>query len=75
MAKISASSVMQLQVQIPDPPEQKRILDIADDINSLIESLEGEMGKLAALKQGLMDDLLTGRVCVAGGGVERMGTG
>jgi type I restriction enzyme S subunit len=75
MAKISASSVMQLQVQIPDPPEQKRILDIADDINSLIESLEGEMGKLAALKQGLMDDLLTGRVRVTGGGVGRMGTG
>ena len=75
MAKISASSVVQLQVQIPDPPEQKRILGIADDMNSLMESLEQEMGKLVALKQGLMDDLLTGRVCVADGGVERVGTG
>jgi type I restriction enzyme S subunit len=64
MAKISASSVMKLQVQIPDPVEQDRILRIADSVTLQIEALQNHKAKCAALKQGLMEDLLTGRVRV-----------
>jgi len=75
MAKVSASSVMQLKVQIPDPVEQNRVLLIVDSMNLQIEAFEDHKAKLAALKQGLMGDLLKGRVRVMGGGTERVGTG
>jgi len=70
MAKISAASVMELSMRIPDLTEQDRILRAVTDGNSQTESVEEEKSKLVLLKQGLMDDLLTGRVRVTDGGVE-----
>lgn len=55
-----------LSVMIPLPPIvfQRRVVQILDDQDETIRVAERELAKLHTLKQGLMDDLLTGRVRV-----------
>jgi type I restriction enzyme S subunit len=64
MVKISGASVSRLQVRIPDLPEQERILRISAASVAQITELRRERARLQTLKQGLMDDLLSGRVRV-----------
>jgi hypothetical protein len=64
---------MRLQVKIPDLAEQDRVLRATGDVNLQIQSLTEEKSKLVNLRQGVMDDLLTGRVRATGGGMERVG--
>ena len=47
-------------VGVPLPNEQKHIVRIFDEQQSVIEWLQGLTAKLQAEKRGLMDDLLTG---------------
>ena len=47
-------------VGVPLPNEQKHIVRIFDEQQSVIERLQGLTAKLQAEKRGLMDDLLTG---------------
>ena len=47
-------------VGVPLPNEQKRIVRIFDEQQSVIERLQGLTAKLQAEKRGLMKDLLTG---------------
>ena len=64
MAKVSGGIVMALQVAVPCLAEQARILAVCA---SAILRLQAEAASLMgqqALKSGLMDDLLTGRVRV-----------
>lgn len=65
MVKISASSIMHLQIRVPELPEQDRLLSVCAAEKSLLEAQEREIVKLRLLKKGLMDDLLTGRVRVS----------
>ena len=55
------------RVPVPQPSlaEQKRIAMTLDDTQSRLIAESLELSKLQALKNGLMDDLLTGRVRVA----------
>jgi type I restriction enzyme S subunit len=64
MVKISSGIVMDLSVAVPEIEEQDRILDClgASDHRLNIETMS--VGQLRALKSGLIDDLLTGRVRV-----------
>jgi len=65
MVKISAPIVTGLKIAIPEIEEQKVILCRAKALDAQLQNeLEGVKG-LRALKSGLMDDLLTGRVRVA----------
>jgi len=64
MVKISSSVVCNLLVAIPDEAEQRRIIAVLDAGTSRSQLEECRLAKLRALKQGLMDDLLTGRVRV-----------
>jgi type I restriction enzyme S subunit len=59
----------------PDLNEQRAIVEILREWSSYECTIEKRLGKLRLLKQGLMDDLLTGRVRVTGGGVERVEAG
>jgi type I restriction enzyme S subunit len=54
------------RIQIPLPPllEQQRIAEILSQIDKTIEKEEQYKKKLERLKQGLMEDLLTGKVRV-----------
>lgn len=58
----NGSVLRSLQLAWPDLPEQQRIVDAGGALQQR-EIKEGiQLGKLRALKHGLMDDLLTGRV-------------
>jgi Restriction endonuclease S subunits len=51
-------------VSQPNIEEQKRIVDLLSSTNGRIESAESAVAKLRQQKQGLLRDLLTGRVRV-----------
>lgn len=64
MVKISSSIVTSLSVALPKKEEQRRILECLNASNDRISQERMFMDQLRALKSGLMDDLLTGRVRV-----------
>ena len=45
----------------PDVKEQKAIADILTGMDDEIKSLEAERDKMTQIREGVMDDLLTGR--------------
>ncbi len=51
-----------IEIQIPNLPEQARIATILSDMDAEIERLEQQLSKAQQIKQGLMQELLTGRV-------------
>jgi type I restriction enzyme S subunit len=46
----------------PDPAEQTAIAAILSDMNSEIAALEGKLAKARQVMQGMMQELLTGRI-------------
>jgi type I restriction enzyme S subunit len=64
MVKISGAIVRRLLVGFPPLPGQRRVLEMYGAANSRIATEEVCAEKLRLLKQGLMEDLLTGRVRV-----------
>jgi type I restriction enzyme S subunit len=67
MKNISQDVIRLLQLTYPEIEEQRRILAAVAPVTDGIEASEGELAKLVALKSGLMNDLLTGRVRVPEG--------
>jgi type I restriction enzyme S subunit len=65
MVKISGAIVKRLQVAIPSPEEQARLIEGSRSVQAKIDDERHQSAKLRLLKQGLMEDLLTGRVRVA----------
>jgi type I restriction enzyme, S subunit len=60
-----------VSVQLPLPPtkiEQEAIADALSDTDALIESLEKLIAKKRLIKQGVMEELLTGRIRIQGFG-------
>lgn len=64
MVKISAPSVCNLIVAVPGKVEQGLITERFTSIRARLECESTQVGLLSAIKAGLMDDLLTGRVRV-----------
>jgi type I restriction enzyme S subunit len=64
MKNISQKSLRALSVASRSLSEQRRIVAILDDHDARIRAAQAERDKLVALKRGLLDDLLTGRVRV-----------
>ena len=58
---INKKKVSALVVAYPDIKEQERIADALSDIDSLIATLEKQISKKKAIKQGAMQELLTGK--------------
>jgi type I restriction enzyme S subunit len=53
-----------LLIPLPDPTEQDRIASVYEAIEARIRAEEAYRDKLKLQKQGLMHDLLTGKVRV-----------
>lgn len=51
-----------IEVLVPDSDEQTRIATILSDMDAEIAQLEQKLDKFKLLKQGLMQELLTGRI-------------
>jgi type I restriction enzyme, S subunit len=62
MVKISGHALRAMMVPIPPRAERVAIATILSDIDAEIAALEARRDKTRALKQGMMQELLTGRV-------------
>lgn len=58
---INQNSLSQLEISFPGKSEQKRIGTILNNIDSEINSIGNKLSKALLLKQGMMQELLTGR--------------
>ncbi|MEZ7129276.1 restriction endonuclease subunit S [Nonomuraea sp. AD125B] len=61
MVKISAATVREIPVPLPAPEEQDRLLGVLNSFSAQIRDKKVELAKLGKLKQGIVDDLLSGR--------------
>ncbi len=61
MPKISGEKLRQMPVPVPTKAEQEAIAEALNDADALIESLEQLLIKKRQLKQGAMQELLTGK--------------
>lgn len=58
---ISARSLAEIEVQLPPLPEQRRIAEALSDTDALLAATEKLIAKKRAIKQGVMQELLTGK--------------
>jgi type I restriction enzyme S subunit len=61
VAAIYTRDLLKLEVCIPEPKEQKAIAQILSDIDLEIDSLETKREKYKSIKEGMMQELLTGK--------------
>jgi type I restriction enzyme S subunit len=59
---ISKKNIARLKIPIPPLPEQTAIAEVLSDMDAELAALEQRREKTAALKQGMMQELLTGRI-------------
>ena len=59
---ITKSGVKAIEVTIPKPDEQNAIATILSDMYVEITALEAKLAKARLMKQGMMQQLLTGRI-------------
>jgi type I restriction enzyme S subunit len=63
---VNSSDIKNLKLPIPTLPEQKAIAEILSDMDAEIEALEQKRDKYKAIKQGMMQELLTGKTRIKG---------
>ena len=61
---LNVSTLQNMQIAIPPIKEQEEIINILENIDSKINNDKYRLGKLNSLKQGLMQQLLTGKTRV-----------
>ena len=59
---LSARTIEMVEIKIPQYREQTAIANILSDMDAEIEALEQKLSKYKAIKQGMMHELLTGRI-------------
>jgi type I restriction enzyme S subunit len=59
---ISKNSLKNVEVKIPPIEEQTAIAQVLSDMDAEIEALEKKLDKYRMIKQGMMQDLLTGKI-------------
>ncbi len=58
---ISIATLKKYKIPLPSLPEQKAIAQVLSDMDAEIEGLEQKRDKYKAIKQGIMQELLTGK--------------
>jgi len=64
--KINRAELSEYRLAVPPSYEQRAIGRALDDVNDLITTLERMIAKKEAIKQGMMQQLLTGRIRLPG---------
>lgn len=59
---LNASTIENIEIQVPDLSEQTAIATVLSDMDTELAALEARRDKTRALKQGMMQELLTGRI-------------
>ncbi|SFP63021.1 type I restriction enzyme, S subunit [Geodermatophilus dictyosporus] len=66
IAHLPREKFIQMPLPLPPQPEQGKIGDVLQDVDDLIGTLERLISKKLAIKQGIMQQLLTGSVRLPG---------
>jgi type I restriction enzyme, S subunit len=66
IAHLSREKFIQIPLPVPEESEQKQLSDLFDDVHREIEALEHLIAKKRAIKQGMMQQLLTSRARLPG---------
>lgn len=64
--QLTAPQVRPYLLAVPPVEEQREIASVLSDIDGLISTLESSIAKKRAIKQGMMQQLLTGRIRLPG---------
>jgi type I restriction enzyme S subunit len=59
--EISPNKVKEIEIEIPQYQEQQAIARILSDMDSDIDALKTKLSKVKAIKEGMMQELLTGK--------------
>ena len=59
---LSKTALLKAVLQLPSPHEQTAIATVLSDMDNEIESLEQTLAKAREIKQGMMQELLTGKI-------------
>jgi type I restriction enzyme S subunit len=59
---LSKTALLKAVLQLPSPNEQTAIATLLSEMDTEIESLESKLAKAREVKQGMMQELLTGRI-------------
>ena len=59
---ISAAALSSITATLPPLPEQTAIAAVLSDMDAEVQALESRLAKARAVKEGMMQNLLTGRV-------------
>jgi len=59
---LSAKTIENIEIKIPQLPEQNSIAGILSDMDAEISTLAAKLNKAKLIKQGMMDQLLTGKI-------------
>ncbi len=59
---LSKTALMNVEVELPMPSEQDAISEVFTDMDAEIEAMEARLAKARQIKQGMMQELLTGRI-------------
>jgi type I restriction enzyme S subunit len=59
---LSKSNFLQLEILLPEPNEQKALAELFWDMTKEIEALQQQYSKYKLMKQGMLQNLLTGKV-------------
>lgn len=59
---ISKANIGKIMIPIPSLPEQEAIAEALSDMDAEIATLEDKLAKARQIKQGMMQELLTGRI-------------
>jgi type I restriction enzyme, S subunit len=59
---LGKDDILNFEINLPNIPEQTRIASILSDMDAELEKLEEKLTKAKQVKQGMMQELLTGRV-------------
>jgi type I restriction enzyme S subunit len=58
---LSGKQLSEISFKLPPLPEQAAIAEVLSDMDAELGALEARLAKTRALKQGMMQELLTGR--------------
>jgi type I restriction enzyme S subunit len=61
---LNRKNIIYVVIPLPPLPEQERIASVISQVDAVIEKETAYRDKLSRIKQGLMEDLLTGKVRV-----------
>lgn len=59
---VSKTNIVKITLPVPSVPEQAAIAAILSDMDTELAALEEKLAKARSLKQGMMQELLTGRI-------------